>query len=172
MEPIKFLLAIAVVVLLGGGWYAYSLSHPGDTMKSVNESTVKEDAMMVDTSTTTDEGTMMKAPEGEMVMAKGSYETYAPEKLANAKNGSVVLFFRATWCPTCKALDADIRAHLNAIPDGVTILDVDYDKSTVLKQKYGVTYQHTLVQVDTEGNMIAKWSGSPTLIEFITHIKK
>ena len=49
----------------------------------------------------------------------GSYEAYAPEKLALANSGDVVLFFRASWCPTCRALDADIKAHLNDIPAGV-----------------------------------------------------
>lgn len=102
---------------------------------------------------------------GEPVSSEGSgtYEAYAPEKLAMANEGDVVLFFRASWCPTCKALDANIRGNLSAIPRSLTILDVDYDNSTALKQKYGVTYQHTLVQVDANGNLIKKWSGSPTL---------
>jgi len=100
---------------------------------------------------------------GDTMMKAGSYEVYAPEKLAKANLGNVVLFFRAVWCPTCKAVDEDIRAHLSAIPAGLTILDVDYDKSTALKQKYGVTYQHTFVQVKADGTLIKKWSGSPTL---------
>jgi len=49
------------------------------------------------------------------------------------------------------------------IPANVTILDVDYDEYSDLKQKYGVTTQHTLVQVDAEGNEIAKWVGGNTL---------
>jgi thioredoxin 1 len=101
----------------------------------------------------------------------GSYEKYSPEKIARAEEGGVVLFFRASWCPTCRALDANIRTNLNAIPAGVTILDVDYDNSTALKQKYGVTYQHTFVQVDASGNQIAKWTGSPTLLELLAKIQ-
>jgi thiol-disulfide isomerase/thioredoxin len=102
---------------------------------------------------------------------EGSYEPYAPEKLAMAADGDVVLFFRASWCPTCRALDANIRSNLGGIPDGVTILDVDYDTATELKQKYGVTYQHTLVQVDAEGNMIARWTGSPTLATLLAQVQ-
>jgi hypothetical protein len=48
---------------------------------------------------------------------------------------------------------------------------VDYDNSTALKQKYGVTMQHTLVQVDAKGNLIAKWTGSPTLSALTGNIK-
>jgi len=118
-----------------------------------------------------DEGDSMMKKEEEVMMQKGSYETYSPEKLALAETGEVVLFFRASWCPTCRALDANIRANLGNIPKGVTILDVDYDNSTALKQKYAVTYQHTLVQVDAKGNQIAKWTNSPTLLELLSHIK-
>ena len=80
-------------------------------------------------------------------------------------------FFRASWCPSCKALDADIRAHLKDIPKGVTILEVDYDKYTDLKQKYGVIMQHTLVQVDADGKQIVKWSASPTLASVVSNIQ-
>lgn len=116
-----------------------------------------------------EESSMMK--KDEVMMKVGSYETYSPEKLALAETGDVVLFFRASWCPTCRTLDGDIKANANTIPTGVTILDVNYDTSTALKQKYGVTYQHTLVQVDSSGNQIAKWMGSPNLASLITNIK-
>ena len=101
----------------------------------------------------------------------GSYEPYAPEKLALANEGAVVLFFKASWCPTCRTLDTDIRTNLGEIPKGVTILDVNYDTETALKQKYGVTYQHTLVQVDAHGDMIAKWSGSSTLDALVAQVR-
>lgn len=93
----------------------------------------------------------------------GAYQDYAPAKLASAKTGKVVLFFKASWCPTCKAVDADITQNLDQIPGNIRILKVDYDNSTELKAKYGVTYQHTFVQVDADGKLLKKWSGSPTL---------
>ncbi len=46
------------------------------------------------------------------------------------------------------------------IPENVNLLKVDYDSSSDLKQKYGVTMQHTFVLVDANGEMIKKWSGS------------
>jgi len=113
-----------------------------------------------------DEGDKSATPTAaptEVSTMAGSYEGYAPAKLARADLGHVVLFFRAGWCPTCRALDADIKANFSAIPSNLTILDVDYDNSTELKRQYGVTYQHTLVEIDSEGRMIKKWSGSPTL---------
>jgi hypothetical protein len=38
-------------------------------------------------------------------------------------------------------------------------LKTDYDSNNELKKKYGVTYQHTFVQIDSNGNMITKWNG-------------
>lgn len=124
-----------------------------DTMEQ--EKMVDDSAMMMD---------------DEMAPSVGSYEVYSPEKLALADTGHVVLFFRASWCPTCRGLDKDIRAHLDTIPGNLAILDVNYDDSTELKKKYGVTYQHTLVQVDSSGNLIKKWMGSPTLSDVVSEI--
>ncbi len=132
----------------------------GDAMKN-EDSMEKDDAMMKDES-------MSKS---DTMMSAGSYLPYNEDKLAMAKDGKVVLFFRASWCPTCRALDSNIKAHLSEIPSNVTILDVNYDDSTALKQKYGVTYQHTLVEVDENGEMITKWSGSPTLSALVSNIK-
>ena len=91
---------------------------------------------------------------------KGTYEIYTPEKLAQATNGDVVLFFHASWCPTCRAAEASINE--TGVPDGLTILKLDYDRELELRQKYGVTVQHTFVQVDENGDLIKKWTGSPS----------
>ncbi len=133
---------------------------------------VQEGAMVKD-GTMMEGDAMMKdeTKDVDTIMKKGSYEAYSADKLARAETGDVVLFFRASWCPTCKALDSDIRAHLSAIPKGVTILDVNYDNSADLKKKYGVTYQHTFVQVRADGSMVTKWSGSPTLSALLKEVQ-
>lgn len=70
-----------------------------------------------------------------------------------------VLFFHAPWCPTCKVLNDELNTSLNDLPDDVTIIKTDYDTKTDLKNKYGVTYQHTLVLIDEDLNQLKKWSG-------------
>jgi thioredoxin 1 len=166
-------------IILGGGWYLLAgnkdasmmegdqmMNPPAGGDSAMVEKT--DGAMMDGDSVAKDDRAMM---EGDSMMHKGSYEAYAESKLARANHGDVVLFFRASWCPTCKALDANIKSNISAIPDGLTILDVDYDNSQPLKQKYGVTYQHTLVQVDSKGNLIKKWSGSPTLAALVAEVR-
>jgi thiol-disulfide isomerase/thioredoxin len=86
---------------------------------------------------------------------KGIYKSYSPEAVKNAK-WKIVLFFHASWCPTCKASEADILA--NKIPENLTILKVNYDDSDNLKTQYGVLTQSTFVEVDNNGKEIKKWN--------------
>lgn len=146
----------------------------GDKMEAMEDNRmVEDDSMTKGESAETEQkedGSMIM--EGE-VMSKGSYENYSPEKIASAAagDGKALLFFHASWCPTCRALNSDIEKNAAAIPTGVTILKTDYDKEGELKKKYGVTTQHTLVQVDSEGNLVKKWTGSRTLAALIDNIQ-
>jgi thioredoxin 1 len=84
----------------------------------------------------------------------GVYENYSEDKIQRAANGDVVIFFHASWCSTCKVADSNINDNLDQIPSDLTILKADYDSSTDLRQKYGVTTQHTFVKVDESGNKV------------------
>lgn len=103
--------------------------------------------------TTTNNGSMMKKA--------GAYKDYSESTVKDeqAQGQKVVLFFHAPWCPFCKAADSAFKSKIGEIPAGVTVLKTDYDSNTELKKKYGVTYQHTFVQIDQQGNMITKWNG-------------
>ena len=96
--------------------------------------------------------------------APGAYITLADYRGSQSMYdaGDVVLFFHASWCPTCKETQENLEADPAAIPAGLTIVKVDFDDSDDLRGKYGVTTQHTFVQVDADGAELAKWSGSLT----------
>jgi thiol-disulfide isomerase/thioredoxin len=81
--------------------------------------------------------------------------------MMKAKTEPVVLFFYASWCPSCRAAKSDIESNLDKL-EGITLLLVDYDKSADLKRKYGVTYQDTYVQIDSDGKKITLWNGGKT----------
>jgi thiol-disulfide isomerase/thioredoxin len=119
----------------------------------------------------TDTDMMKKDMADEPMAGAGEYRPYDAGQVTMASAGDVVLFFRASWCPSCRALDSDIKANRQAIPEGVTILDVNYDTETALKQKYGVTTQHTLVQVAADGSLIKKWSGGATLASVLAEVQ-
>ena len=147
----------------------------GEIMKPAGEK-----KMMADGESVTMEGEVVKmaspkeeppstlVEEKKQLMRPGSYEAYAPEKLASANNGTVVLFVHAAWCPTGRAANSNFEAA--PFPEGLTILKVDYDAATDLKRKYGITYQHTYVHVDAKGNLIKKWSRSTILDEILREL--
>lgn len=91
------------------------------------------------------------------IVSSGGYLNYTKDVLSDEKIN--ILFFHAKWCVSCKGLNDDIVKNVSMIPSDVNILKVDFDTSTQLKKKYGVTMQHTLVVVDGEGNLIKKLNG-------------
>ncbi len=101
------------------------------------------------------------ADAGGEVVTSDRYVEYSEDAVAAAMaaDGNVVLFFHATWCPTCRAADGEMTSNLDKIPENLTIVKTDYDKYDELKKKYGVTYQHTFVQIDARGEMVKKWNG-------------
>jgi len=92
-----------------------------------------------------------------------SYADYQADKAAYDAGGDVVLFFAAPWCPTCQRADKNLKG--SGVPEGLTVVKTDYDSSTALKKQYGVTVQHTFVQVDPSGKALAKFTGSDTAEE-------
>ncbi|MCI5051116.1 MAG: thioredoxin domain-containing protein [Candidatus Pacebacteria bacterium] len=100
----------------------------------------------------------------------GDFVKYEDITLASLE-GDIVLDFYASWCPSCRRLENDINDSLSDIPSNLTIVQVDYDTETALKNKYAVTKQHTMVQVDNQGNLIKKWSGGSTLESIVDEVK-
>jgi thiol-disulfide isomerase/thioredoxin len=85
------------------------------------------------------------------------FSTLADARALAAK-GPTVLFFAADWCPTCQAALKDINANGDRMT-GITIVVVDYDRAADLKKRYGVTAQHTFVQIGADGAKLAAWNG-------------
>jgi thiol-disulfide isomerase/thioredoxin len=109
------------------------------------------------------EGDAMMKKEGETMAKAGFFGTYAANLLTSTAGHKNILFFSATWCPTCQATNKDIQANLDKIDPKLHLLSVDYDTNQDLKTKYGVTMQHTFVEVDASGNLIKKTNGLGTV---------
>ena len=101
----------------------------------------------------------------------GTYEPYDASKLVLAKDGKVVLFFNAKWSKTSKQLDQELKNKVDKLPKNFTILSVDYDKNVALRKTYDVPFENTFVQVDAEGNIVNRWSGSEDMAEIIALAK-
>ena len=128
-------LALSAVIVLGGCSQANSSSDAMSSAKSSSSATSHSDS------------------------ASQSYITYdqyqaSKDKYADSK---VVLFFNAKWCPACRAINEALTSDPGKIPAKTTVVSVDYDQHTDLRQRYGVTTQHTFVQIDTNGGKTRQW---------------
>lgn len=95
----------------------------------------------------------------------GKYLIYTPEEFVAAADTRRVIYFYANWCPTCLPADKDFQENSDRLPKDVTVLRANYNDTDTdqiekeLAKKYGITYQHTFVQVDQNGKMINSWNG-------------
>lgn len=140
-------IAVVIAVSKNGSEQPTLSSNINTDGTAPKDQTVMEDKAMVEA--------------GQPQAGSGSYKDYSVATVASefAAGNKVVLFFHAPWCPFCRAADAVFRTRTNDIPAKVSVLKTDYDSSAELKQKYGVTYQHTFVQIDAQGDQISKWNG-------------
>ncbi len=112
-----------------------------------------------------DEGTMMKkedAKDDTVMMSAGAYKDATASNLPAsvlADGKTKVLYFFAAWCPTCKKANQTLTSWYADGKGLLTVYKINYDEEKTLEQKYGVTYQHTFVKVDGQGNMIEKIQG-------------
>jgi len=142
----RILWPVIIVVLVVGGVLIYSNRSESD--KTSPETETNRAGTSAQTQTT-------ETPaEASQAMTAGAYIDYSGSIIADTA-GTKVLFFHAPWCPQCRALEASIKS--SQIPNGVTIIKVDYDTNRQLRQKYGVTIQTTLVKVDDSGNLVEKY---------------
>ena len=87
----------------------------------------------------------------------GTYQDYSASAYQEASDFRRVLYFYASWCPTCQASDKKLT-QIN-IPKDVVIFRVNYDTANELKAKYGIQYQDTFVQVDKDSAAVNVWHG-------------
>lgn len=111
------------------------------------------------TVTTTTPQPATKAPDDGQyttmpVVEKGKYVSYVDDASTKVA-GTKLLFFHASWCPQCRALDESIKS--STLPDDTVILKVDYDSNQALRQKYGVTIQTTVVKINDDGEKVASY---------------
>jgi len=159
----KWILIIIIVALGVFGISLYSSQQP----KS------EEVSMM-------DNDHVMEREEHDKMTSDGKsnsrYIEYSKKALDNEADKRRVLYFYANWCPICRPADANFKENAGRIPQDLVLIRVNYNDSDTdqeekdLAQKYGITYQHTFVQIDAKGNKIAVWNGGQ-INELLNNIK-
>jgi len=188
MKNPKMILALVVVLVLVGGAVIALNSNEDATLTNTNDDSSSEiidskenevmvkdgenevmmkeedhegheeghDAMMKD------ENDVMKKDESSSNTSSERFITLASfdANQDSYSDNSKVLFFHASWCSICVGIENEINTDPSRIPSGTTMIKTDYDSETALRQKYGVNNQYTFVQIDNDGNQIAKWSAT------------
>ncbi|HTZ52208.1 MAG TPA: thioredoxin family protein [Spirochaetia bacterium] len=171
---------------MSSGSDAGSMMAPADTMNGDTTMKGGTDSMMAAPNAMSGSNTM-KGSTDSMMMAAMDYDTLKKEgKLADTKmgmqlrsarstgmksiykdlmaserlaaKGPTVLFFAADWCPSCQADLKDINANGSRL-GAINVVVVDYDRSSDLKKKYGITVQDSFVQIGAMGEKLAAWNG-------------
>lgn len=170
------IILITAVVLFGGGIGAYTLLNR-NILPTEPHSTEKTDLVPnQDTVLPRNQETALKKEPVRENSPSGTYTPFTPEVLASSTETRRVLFFYANWCPTCKPADESFAQKTAQLPPDVTVIRVNYNDNQTdqaekdLAKKYGVTYQHTFVQIDANGNEVTKWNGGH-LEELLQNIK-
>ncbi|MEK7592716.1 MAG: thioredoxin domain-containing protein [Patescibacteria group bacterium] len=186
MNNKTIVVGIVVLVIFGGWWFVSNQqSQKTEQAKMAQEKAAmkaKEDAVMGQKETPEQQemekkAAMEKKDGDKMVKSNSSrYVEYSKAVLDQSADKRRVLYFYATWCPSCKVANEDFTANPNKIPEDVVVLRVNYNDPDTdqeekdLAKKYGITYQHTFVQVDSTGKEITKWNGGQTE-ELLTKLK-
>lgn len=160
--------AVIVVAVFGLGAYTLFRNSPqtnssskDEVMMPKEETEVEPTAAMMQKDDRATEADKMKGDK----MANSRYVEFSKPVFDSAQNGRRVLFFYASWCPTCRPADANFTKNSGEIPEDVTLIRVNYNDPETdqeekdLARKYGITYQHTFVQIDRTGKEVAKWNG-------------
>lgn len=168
LVSVLFILAIVLIA-------SYSLSDRGSREQ---EDAMKLEGMMPKEDNATIDAMMKKTEENAEAMKKqetqedvtmkkevSGYTIYNSTEVSDAlaANKNVILFFHAPWCPTCKAADTNFMKE--TAPVNTVIFKTDYDSNTQLRQKYGVTFQHTFVSLNADGSLKKKSSGAKSFTE-------
>jgi thiol-disulfide isomerase/thioredoxin len=151
--------ALAAVVLASAGLLAAC----GDTDGTgAGEPTASAQGSSV-AAVTASPATASAGAGGEQTTPSGyiTHEAYAANPQMYAA-GRVVLFFHADWCPDCQETEKNLEADPSSIPADLTVVEVDYDTQSDLREKYGVTQQWTFVSVDDDGKKLKQFTGTYT----------
>jgi len=140
-----FLLVLAVVV------YVYSA---GPSNNPKEEQTPKENNAI-----------LLPTDGIQQPLSDEKYIHFSSGVLNENRQKTRVLFFYANWCPTCRPVDQELGNDPNKLPEDVVVIRVNYNDTDTdqeekqLAKKYGITYQHTFVEIDSVGNALQIWNG-------------
>lgn len=187
---ITVLVGTILIIIILAGFFFYSSQNTNEAMMQIDQkagnsiqqsgSSAENEKMELNKESSSTGSSMAKNDSNDQMsdtkLQSTRYSEFDQVTFDKYSQNKKVLFFYASWCPTCRPADSDFEKNKNNIPDDITVIRVNYndpdtdDAEKALASKYGVTYQHTYVQIDSQGKQIAKWNGGG-LNELLANIK-
>jgi thiol-disulfide isomerase/thioredoxin len=161
------LIIVGFLIVAGVGAFVMNQNSTSDStmMMDKEENSVGPDGAAGVGEEKMDKDTEDSGTDKPLANNKSRYVVYTENVFEQTADTRRVLFFYANWCPTCRPSDASFQQNKDLIPEDVTVIRVNYNDSDTdenekaLANKYGVTYQHTFVQIDNAGGEVVKWNG-------------
>jgi thiol-disulfide isomerase/thioredoxin len=143
-------IGITLLILVSGVYLLLRKNNNSSLQSNIyTETTVQNSEELTNDDFTTEDNTKSKSDKGL------GYVEYSEQALSDSSGSKRVLFFHAPWCSTCNFYEGQIEKQ--GVSEGITILKVDYDSESGLKQKYRVNVQSTFVLLDSDGNIEKAW---------------
>ena len=165
-----FIIIGVLLLILGIGFVVTNSQNKTDQPQPVTENETNSTGTETEPTESERNTPGVKEASGTDTESSGTYNDYDANKIAQSDAEHIVLFFHATWCPSCRALENNIKANLDNIPADVEIYKVDFDVATELKRKLGVTIQHSVLEIDSEGNTESNITHPLTLSSLINNL--
>jgi len=162
MKNFKLVLVIVGLAIVGG------------TIYKVTTASIKKPEVMMKKDLPVTETPKQEVMEKKGESANSRYLSYSKTVFDTSSDKRRILYFYATWCPTCKIANEDFTANPNKIPEDMVVIRTNYNdpetdqEEKELAKKYGISYQHTFVQIDAQGKELKKWNGGG-IAELITN---
>lgn len=172
------IVVVIAIISIGTYIFAQTFFSSDSMMKNDGFMMPKEDVFMepTDVMIKKDDSALVGEKMTDNKMSDSRYVQYSKSVLDSTANTRRVLFFYASWCPTCKPANESFAQNVSKIPEDVTLIRVNYNdpetnqEEKELAKKYSITYQHTFVQIDNTGKEMAKWNGGQ-IDELLSKIK-
>lgn len=177
-KNILWIIAVAVIIIGGGMFVTNQQSKKAQETKMAQEKAAMKEKQDKDAIMKKDAA--MEKKEGDAMVADKNntsrYVEYSKVALDQVADKRRVLYFYASWCPICRPADANFKENTSKIPKDMVVVRVNYNDPDTdqeekdLAKKYGITYQHTFVQIDAQGKQVIKWNGGQ-IEELLANIK-
>ena len=160
-----------------------------EAMAEKDVSMQKEDSMTEKNDEMTEDGNAMEEKNSSMMASSfsgkvlaGTTSPYiefnkADYEKALSENKKILLYFYASWCPSCKKEQPELFAAFGQLNDpDIVGFRVDYNDNEdadekALARQFGVAYQHTKV-ILKDGKQVAKFPDSWSKQRYLDELMK